>query len=297
MQHLTFILAILLTWTIQCIGQNKTTKEGLNVGKWTDEYELAYGKFTETGFYKIIPLNIYETIRPLGDNIFEVKFKGSSTLLFFSGRQGNNISVKDSIWQTVDSVGKIYKTENWVQGLNLWTKYFDGNGNMTNYDYEDFENDTSFYLTYKNNQLYKKAFYPPDNKNQQTEIFYPDNNLVIPNAEPSFYCKFGDMAVNVFQLKLSCKKDLTINSVSSSSGNIQVTFPFNSVPYKLTKADTAIFNLIFTPTPTSFTDDDTITIVTSEENVLPYKIYCSLRASHIDGSNVESLRACLKFFV
>lgn len=289
MRNLTFILTFLLTWTSQCAGQNKTTKEGLNVGKWIDEYELANGKFRETGYYKIIPLTTYDTIRPLGENIFEVKFKGSSPLLFFSGRHGNSISVKDSIWQTVDSIGKIYKTENWVQGLNLWTKYFDGNGNMTKYDYDDFENDTSFYLTYKNNQLYKKAFYPPDNKNQQTEIFYPDNNLVIPNAEPSFYYKFGDIAVNVFQLKLSCKQDLIINTVSSSSGNIQVTFPFNSVPYKLTKTDTAIFNLIFTPTPTSFTEDDTITIITSEENVLPYKIYCSLSASHIDGSNVETL--------
>jgi hypothetical protein len=161
---------------------------------------------------------------------------------------------------------------------------------LTKYDYKDLENDTNFYLTYDNNQLYKKAFFPPNNKNQQTVIFYPDNNLVIPNAEPFFNTKFGGTSVNDFQLKLFCKKDLTINSVSSSSQNIQVNFPFNSMPYKLTTKDTATFNLIFSPTPSSFRDKDTITIITSEENVPPYKIYCSLRASHINGSNVKTLK-------
>lgn len=235
MSRTNFILTLLLTLTLGCFGQNKTTKEALNTGKWTEVHE-------------------------------------------------------DGIWQTADSTGNILKTEYWDKGLNLWTKYFDEHGNLSEYEYYDIKDDTHFYLTYKNNQLYKKAFYPPENKNQQTEIFYPDNNLLIPDAEPAFYSKFSDIAPSVFQLKLSCKKDLTIISVRSGSKNIHVNFPLNAPPFRLTPKDTACIDLIFTPTPASFSSSDTITIVTSEENVLPYKVYCSLRAFHIDGSNVETLQ-------
>ncbi len=289
MRQLIFILTLLLTSIFNCLGQNKTTKEGLKVGIWTEEYDLGYGEFTETGVYKIIPLNTYKTIQSLGDDSFEIKCKASTTILFFSGRHNKSISVKDSIWEIKDSIGKLYSTEMWHQGINIWRKYYDESGSLIEYHYIDLENDTTFNLIYINNRLFKKAFYPPENKNQQTEIFYPNNDLIIPNAELTFKSIFGDTVLNVYQLKLSCKKDLTIQSVRSGSKNIQVVFPFNTFPYELTEKDTAIFNLIFTPTPTTFIENDTITIITSEENVLPYMVFCSLNASHIDYSNVETL--------
>lgn len=42
---------------------------------------------------------------------------------------------------------------------------------------------------------YKKAFYPPENKDEPVEIYYPEDNLVIPDAELSFYSVFG---INTF---------------------------------------------------------------------------------------------------
>lgn len=289
MRYSIFILAFLMTWALHCTGQNKTTKEGLKVGKWTHTYELAYGTFTDIGYYKIIPLKTYDTIRSPAGYSLRVKYKGSTPMLFIYGRHHNKISVKDDLWQTTDSTGHTCRTDYWDQGLYLWSKNFDDKGNLTEYDYKDFENDTSFYLIYKNNQLYKKAYYPPENKNEETDIFYPNNNLIIPNAEPFFETNFGSAAVNIFQLNLSCKKDLTIHSISSSSENIQIRFPSKTLPYHLTTKDTVTFNLIFTPTPISFRDHDTITIVTSEENVQPYKMYCTLSAAHIDYRNVETI--------
>lgn len=42
---------------------------------------------------------------------------------------------------------------------------------------------------------YKKAIYPPENKDEPVEIYYPEDNLVIPDAELSFYSVFG---INTF---------------------------------------------------------------------------------------------------
>lgn len=289
MRKTTSILIVLLAWAFHCPGQNKVTKEGLKYGKWVEEYDDDNERLKTSGFYKIIPLSTYDTIRPLFDDGFEIKFKRSTPLLFISGRYNNDISVQDGLWRTVTSTGQLYRTDFWDQGLWVWYKDFDDKGNMIYYHYNDFENDTSFYLTFKNNQLYKKAYYPPENKNASTEIFYPDNNLIIQNAEPYFETLFGDEILNVFPLKISCKHDLTITSVSSGSENIQVDFPSNTLPCKLTPADTVTFNLVFKPTPISFRDYDTITILTSEKNVPPYKVYCDLKASHINHRNVETL--------
>ncbi len=277
-------------WSFNCHAQNKTTKDGLKVGRWVEENEGGYEKFKETGYYKIVPLSKYDTLGQLEETTVRIKYKHSSPLLFFYARHDNYISVKDSVWQALNLKGKLLETTYWIEGINIWRKLFDDDGNLIEYDYDDLENDTSFYLTYISNQLFKKELFPPNDKNNATIIFYPDNRLIIPKAELSFYSKFSDISVNVFSLKLSCRQEIIIKSVTSSSNNIQVSFPYNSVPYKLASKDTATFQLIFTPTPISFRTNDTITIVTSEQNIPPYKIYCSLRASHIDGSNVGTIK-------
>lgn len=288
----TYLLALLLVCcALEGAAQNQVTPEGLFVGPWTEEYGVAERERRVTGCYKIIPLSTYDTIQEHWGTAYEIRFRGATPLLFFSGRHKDTISVKDGIWQTFDASGNLLSTEYWQQGLSLWTRHFDEASRLIQYDYVDLDNDSLFFLTYKDGQLYKKAFYSPDDKNHQTEVFYPEQHLVIPDAEPSLYFNFGDTVANVFTLKLSCKKDLTINAISSSSRNAQTTFLTNAFPLKLTTTDTAIINFAFTPTPASFRPRDTITIVTSEENAPPYKIYCTLKASHIDFGNVESLQA------
>jgi hypothetical protein len=289
MRNLSTLRIFLLIYTCQCFGQNKTTQEGLNIGLWTEEYELYSEKFKETGKYKIVDLNKYDTIRQLGENAYEIKYKGSTPLLFSSGKYNNKISVKDSIWQTLDSLEKLIKTELWSNGLNLWTKYFDEKNNLIEYDYDDFENDTSFYLTFKNNQLFKKAYYPPNDKNNKTYIFYPNNNLIISNAELNFYSRFGDEKANELKLNLSCKKNLSILSIKSSSNNIQVKLPSKSFPYRLNQNEITTIGLTYTPILFDLKEADTITIQTNEINIPAYKIYCSMRYTHIDGKNVETI--------
>ncbi len=290
MKHSIYILLLLLLLNLHGFGQNKLTKDGLKIGKWEEKYEISVGKMKYSGFFKIIPINTYDTIRSIGDNLYRIKYKGATPLLSTSGIKRNNVSVKDGIWRTIKSNGKIHEIQTWQNGLLLSEEEYDDNGILKEHHYIDYENDTSVYLYYKGEQLYKKAFYPPNQKQQQTVIFYPDNNLVIPNAELYFNSKFGDTSLNILPLKLFCKRDLTILSVFSSSSNIQVSFPYETFPYDLTTEDTVTLNLIFTPTPSSFRTEDTITILTSEENALPYKIYCWSRASHINGNNVETLK-------
>lgn len=283
------ILILFMSWAVYCAGQNRTTKEGLKVGYWQEQYESDMGVMKESGMYKIIPLNTYDTLTNMGEGCYEVKYKGATPLLFYVGRHGNKLAVKDGIWQTTKANGSLYRTDYWVSGLNLWTKYVDDKGALLLYDYLDAVNDTSFYLTYKDQQLYKKAFYPPGQKNEATVIFYPDRDLMISEAEPAFNATFGDTTRHVFPLKVCGKKNLTLLSVRSGSDNIQVDFPAQAFPYALAANDTLTVNLIFTPHPSSLVTADTVTILTSEAQALPYRIYCSLNASHINGSNVETL--------
>ena len=287
MRILTILLIVFVQ--IQCLSQNNISSEGLNIGMWLNEYELAYGKFKETGRYKIVDLTQYDTIKELGSQHFEIKYKGSNAILFVENRFGNKVSVKDSIWITVDSLGRIYKINNWFQGINLWTKHFDNKGNLVEFHYDDFENNTSFYLTYNENQLFKKAFYPPNNKNQQTEIYYPDRNLIIPNAEFSYSGIFGSNDNNNFRLNLTCKESTQILSIKNNSKNVIIESS-DKLPMKLLPNNKVEITLRFTPTSSTYRQYDTIIIETSEKNALPYKMYCSMNVAHINSKNVETLK-------
>lgn len=129
-------------------------------------------------------------------------------------------------------------------------KTFNKKGILINHYYNDFLNDTTFYLHYSGQQLFSKSFFPPENKNEETHIYYPNNNLSISNAKPNFYSNFGKK--DTIQLKITCKQALSINEISSSSENIKFAYPFNVLPLNLTTKDTIILNLIITPNSSTF---------------------------------------------
>src|SRR5687767_11557598 len=89
-------IMILLT-ALPAFGQGKKV-DGLRVGFWSEKFEDANRNYTLKGNYKIIPLAKYDTIRELGRTCYEVKYKGSTPLIFFHEKIRDKISVKDSIW-------------------------------------------------------------------------------------------------------------------------------------------------------------------------------------------------------
>ena len=275
------LLCILL---IGCRPKNKLSSEGLKVGEWKEQVNDS---LTEIGEYKIISIANYDTIRHLGESWIEVRYRKSTPLLFYNSRSSNNISVRHGLWQLINSNGKVYEEKFWNLGLSDSSKYYNEDGSINFFEYDDYETDTSFYLTYKDNRLFKKAFYPPEDKNNQTEIYYPNNNLYISNCEVYFSGIYHSPKKSSNTINISSKTPLEINSISSSSNTLETNFTKNNLPYSLNKNDTLRLSLLYTPDPTSLILYDTITIQTSEKHVPPYKIYCSLHFAHLDYTNIE----------
>ncbi len=146
------LLCILL---IGCRPKNKLSSEGLKVGEWKEQVNDS---LTEIGEYKIISIANYDTIRHLGESWIEVRYRKSTPLLFYNSRSSNNISVRHGLWQLINSNGKVYEEKFWNLGLSDSSKYYNEDGSINFFEYDDYETDTSFYLTYKDNRLLRKHF-------------------------------------------------------------------------------------------------------------------------------------------
>lgn len=288
--RIKFLIIAFFLVSFTAFGQGKKM-DGLRTGFWTEKFEDANRKYTLKGNYRIIPLTLYDTIRELSRTCYKVKYKGSTPLVFYNGKSNGNISVKDSIWNNYDQAGNLREVDFWIAGLNQWTKYYDEKGSLVRYDYKDYENDTSFQYTYNSGQLFKKAFYPPENKNRQTKIYYPNEPLILSDAELNFTINFLDEPNSTKEITIASKTGLIINSISSknnftkitSSNNQSITFPL------YIKANTPIpLKITVSPTSANYQMTDTIVLLTSESKV-PYKIYSSIFAHHIDNRTVETL--------
>ena len=289
MEKIFLIIATFLS-SLTAFGQG-TIMNGLKTGFWTEKYKDASHIYTLKGNYKIIPLAQYDTIGGSGRNFYEVKYRGSTPLMFYNGKSMGKISVKDSVWNHYDQEGNLIKTDFWLEGLNQSTKYFDEKGNLMRYDYDDYENDTSFYLTYIDGQLFKKAFYPPENKNLQTEIFYPNDPLILSDAELIFIVNLLNKPIATEEIFINAKKDLLIESIYSQREFVKILTANNhtiSFPLSI-KANTPVpLKIIVSPSSANYVMTDTLTLFTSDKQA-PYYIYSRIYAHHIDGRTVETL--------
>jgi hypothetical protein len=289
------LTTVFLITAFSCIAQNKRTPDGLRTGEWSQKFPSGYGrvigKVTTEGAYTIIPANTYEIIRKLGNDSYEVKYKRSTPLLFHAGIKNGSMSVKDGVWNVYDSSGRLAKTDVWSNGLNTNSKYFDDKGNLVQCHYVDYDNDTSFYLTNIDKQLFKKAYYPPENKNSQVKIYYPENDLIINYAELGFRINFLYKPSDTQYVILSSAKETSIYSVTSANNSVEISGSFTAgcYPMKVTPETPAILQLIAKPHPLMYKRFDTIFIKTSEDRPT-YKIYCETHASHIDNRNVEIIK-------
>jgi len=273
------------------VGQGRKI-DGLKTGTWHEKFEDAYRNYTKKGNYKIIPLAKYDTIGELGDGCYRVNYRGYEQLLFFAEKVKEKVAVKDSIWNSYDEMGRLREIDYWAEGLNVWTKYFDKKGQLTRYDYEDFEHDTSFQLTYLNGQLFKKAFYPPENKNSQTVIYYPEESLNLTKAEFAFTVNLLSRPIDTEQIMLRSKKDITISAISTTKEFISILTLDNQpvcLPLMLLSNDSVILKIVASPVAANYEMTDTISILTTE-NKQPYKVYSNIYAHHLDGRTIKTVK-------
>lgn len=148
-------------------SQNKINQKGLKYGHW--KYNDPTYDFIEEGSYRIVPISFYDTINsdlPYSDNgnghgHFGVRYKRHWAIAYFHAVSGDSISVQDGIWNMYDSKTRtLTQSVLWTNGISLWTKKFDEEGNVTNYNYEDYENDSGVYITYIDKHIFKKEFSP-----------------------------------------------------------------------------------------------------------------------------------------
>lgn len=282
------LIITLLCFNI-CIGQNLTTENGNKIGKWQEEFVNTKGSYKAIGNYQVLAIDSLGSIDFVFNNHIRVKKLASTPLVYYTTYRNNKISVKDGIWKTYYSSGKIAQIDSFKDGLNYWEKHFDTSGILNELNYNDFEGDTEVYLTYLDKQLFKKAYYPPNDKNNQTINYYPYNNLFIENAEPDLHKNFTLKRDSIYQIKLSAKMNMQILSIKSSSSNIKFKELQEKLPITLKPNDTIKIKFTFNPIPTSLREKDTITITTSEKNSPTYNIFCSTTAAHFDWENIGRL--------
>lgn len=289
MKH-SFLLLILLIWPF-CVSQaqNALDNDGLKIGIWEEVIGWEHPQSAK-GKYNILSIQDFQIIEKQENYPFPVmkrQYKGAFEDFEYSGKTSDKISVKDSIWHRRDSTGRIVKTTLWDNGIELNRKYYDQEGNLSSYDFFDYENDSSFYLEYNSNRLYLKKVCP--HSGGCDFHYYPEDELII---ETAVYPFFHNMLLEknvVSKIRLSSKRDLVIQSIESSTGEIFAHLPNISLPFTLSAGDSIPLICEFAPTPLSFVGFDTIRIKTNEPNPVFYDIFCITNTAHIDGRNIREL--------
>ena len=225
MSKKTSLALILLLLCLRGSSQNTDEKIVLKSGKHYEEYELEDGKYKEEGIYNIVSKKDYAFIKEenFGFPNYRIRYKKAEYILDFDSKRGDSLSVKDGLWKTFHEKGNLFKETYWDNGIHIWSKEYDLSNNLIEYHYKDFENDTSFYLTYRDRRLFKKIYYPPNDKNYATTIYYPESGVAISNAELYFYKNMVTHDTDSTSFSLSApNKSIVINSIDCSNKSIKI---------------------------------------------------------------------------
>jgi hypothetical protein len=267
-----YLLIIFLLINFQSFAQNKLTAEGLKIGYWKDNYYVDGLKFYSIGVYKVVKMSDYDTVCYLKDyELLFYKKSGIATTHYV----GDLFAVKDSTWQNFDPQGRRRSLVHFSNGIVKDYCLFDSIGNAIEKQVYGYENDKFSTFTYKNNQFFKESVYLSNIK-KEAEFFYPDKNLIISNAEFSFISTQVDSLETTKTVELSCKKDLKIKSIKSSSKNVIVKVVNNKTPIYLKKGDSVTLELKYSQKSTIPKKVIAINIDTDEVNVPIYKIFCTI---------------------
>ena len=290
MSKKTSLALILLLLCLRGSSQNTDEKIVLKSGKHYEEYELEDGKYKEEGIYNIVSKKEYQIIEDFGASFYDIKYKNATTMLSYHAKLGDSLSVKDGLWKTFHEKGYLFEETYWDNGIRIWSKVYDLSNNLIEYNYDDLENDTNFYLTYRDRRLFKKSYYPPNDKNHATTIYYPESDIAISNAELYFYKNMATHKTDSTSFSLSApNKTIVINSINCSTKSIKILDKNNNLikfPLTIKKDETQYFRLPYTPDPISLKNEEIIKVNVYGLKDSSFDIFCTTRAAHIDGESI-----------
>ncbi len=288
-------LTCLIFLSSLCTAQNNVNGKGQPYGHWM--YDKATYGVTEEGDYKIMSLLQYDSARLEQEEgsytgRLAVKYKASRADITTYNYDGDSLSVNDGIWNQYDTAtGKLMLTTEYYNGIVLGRKEYGAEGGLVKYTYTNYEADSSIYLTYMDNHVFRKEFYPPGTGTNKVTQYYPDHPLHIANAEPELNVNFLSRPLVNFNTKLIADTEVTITNFISN-GDIDILNKKNqpvSLPLTLRKGKPYDITIQYKPKPSTYNFYDTIAITTTGSQ-FTYKIICSAWAAHIDRNNVTTLQ-------
>lgn len=294
MKYSLFIYIFVFLFFSNIEGQNLITPGGLKFGNWTDtsEYSVANGREIDKGSYVIIPINTYPIIRKSNDNIFfEVSYLNGSNYIFYSKIVNDSFSVSDGIWNRFDSLGNLSSTRQYNKGIQLSARGYDAAGNLTYFDTTDYNSNISTSYQYINNRLfYKKQV--SVNDNSTTYDYYPNDQLSLSNAEPSFRADFLKRPADTFKILLSAKDSTTITGVKDPNNNfsfLDAKKKLISFPLRISKGQKTVLYVLFKPSPASLRSSEQISLITGGADKKEYPIYATTYGYHLNYKTVEEI--------
>jgi hypothetical protein len=291
MQRGAILLPIFSLLVHVAIAQGFQRVNGLKAGPWVERYTSARGKEVASGSYAIMRIDSFPLVRKLGNDVFEVQYLGSTPLLFFSGKKGRMISVKNGDWTYFDSGGNLIERSHWNMGINEWRKDFTAKGELSRFSYQDFVNDTSFYLDYIEGRLFKKGFFGPKDKNSMEEIYYAESPLTISNADIRFHINFLDQKEDSTEITLSPKTAITIYAMYAENYSLDIRLAnrvLPQFPMYLAAESPVKLKLYARPLSSQYLRNDTI-VIKASDGTPDYKIYTTTLAAHLDYKNVSKI--------
>jgi len=285
----------LITLSSACFAQNKLNAKGQPFGYW--KYDRATYGAAQDGYYKIVSLSQYDSIHfepGEGGAVgrLEVNYKRSRASIVTYNYDNDSMSVNDSVWNVYDSAtGKLALTTVYDKGVMLWSKEYDAKGDLLKYDYNNYDADSSVYLTYLDHRVFKKEFYPPGFANDKITQYYPYEHLHLSGAEPVFNLNFLNKPEEESTVKIVADTDVTITKFIASN-NIKLLNKKGgdvNLPIVLGKGDTYTLTIQYSSTPATYNFYDTIAIKTKGSN-FTYKIICTAWCAHVDRNNASTIQ-------
>ena len=277
-----------------CLGQNKLNEKGQPYGHWKFD-KATYGIESE-GDYKIVSIVQYDSAhfeQEEGNTIghLDAKYKAGKAAIITYNFNTDSASVNDGTWNDYDTAtGKVIQTTVYYNGIVLGRKEYSPSGTLIKYSYTNYDADSSVYLTYLDNHVFKKECYPPGNGNNKITQYYPNEPMHLSDAEPEFNVNFLAKPSARNTIKIVADTDLTITKVAMDS-DLEILNRKNqpiNLPLKLSKGETYPITIQCMPTAATYSFYDTIAISVAGAR-FKYKIICSEWCAHIDRNNVTVL--------
>jgi hypothetical protein len=293
MRTLLIIKFLIILFANHCEGQNLSTRAGLKFGSWTDTLDNTInGKVINIGKYVIIPINSYPIIRKSnGDIFYEVKYLNGSAYIFYSAIVNDSFSVADGTWNRFDSSRNLIGSEIWNKGIILSSREFNSAGQLRYFDTSDYTTNRFISYHYIDDRLFSKKKNPL-NSDKAVYEYYPNDKLVLNNAEPDFTSDFLKKPIDTLKLILLAKDDIEVINIKDSTNNFKFLDKYKkpiTSPFKISKNSKIPIYILFKPSPSSLRSTETLTLTTNELGGKEYSIYARTDGYHLNYESVEKI--------